>query len=422
MHVLVGVSGGADSVALLLMLRERGDLRLTAAHFEHGIRGADSLRDAAFVRALCKELGVPLIESSADVPALARARRVGIEQAARDARRAFLSDAKARCGADAIALAHHRGDQAETVLMHIARGAGLRGAAGMAEWDGDIWRPLIRLSKAEILAYLEERSQAHCEDATNADAGTPRNAVRLQVLPALERTYPGAEAALARFSEIARAEDELVAGLAAAFWAAHGEKTANGARVRVVEGTHTAILRRVLSMGDWARMLSSDFSTIDRLVDLYRAHKGKLSLSPPLTAERTGAHLYLIDETITPPAPVPLETAAAITMTPCEPAPKNLGPSAQIVDAAALAGAVLRCRRPGDRFHMLGATGGRLLSDVMIDKKIDHPLRDFWPLVAVDGEILWAPGIGVSECAKVTRETRFAIRLRYENGIDNASR
>ena len=147
-HLLIALSGGADSVALACLLaqfREEYALRLTAAHLNHGIRGADADADAALCRSLCERLGIPLIEGRADVPRIARERGQGLEAAAREARYGFLREVRLRCGADRIALAHHLDDQAETVLMHLLRGTGPEGVCGMARVSGELYRPLLEV-------------------------------------------------------------------------------------------------------------------------------------------------------------------------------------------------------------------------------------------------------------------------------------
>ena len=202
-YVLAAVSGGADSVALLLLLWQearRGRIRMAAAHFEHGLRGEASLEDARFVEALCMRLGVPCVVGHGDVAALARDAGMGVEEAARQARYSFLRKEKQRIGADCVALAHHADDQAETVLMHLFRGASLDGAAGMRVRRGDLYRPLLYATRREIEEYLTGIGQDWRTDETNLEDDTPRNLLRNRVLPLIEAAYPGARAALGRFA------------------------------------------------------------------------------------------------------------------------------------------------------------------------------------------------------------------------------
>ena len=162
-HVLVALSGGPDSVALALLALESG-AHVTAAHVEHGIRGADSVADMEFVEDFCARQGIALHTARIDVPALSRQTGLGLETAAREARYRFLREVKERVGADVIATAHHRDDQMETVLMHLFRGCGTRGLEGMRFRSGDLVRPLLAYTKEELTGYLRAKGQPYRQD------------------------------------------------------------------------------------------------------------------------------------------------------------------------------------------------------------------------------------------------------------------
>ena len=417
-HLLVALSGGADSVALLTLLcarREADDLTLTAAHFHHGIRGAEADRDAEFCRELCARLGVQHIEGRGDVPALARARSIGMEAAAREARYAFLLKAQAQCGADWIALAHHMDDQAETVLMHLLRGAGPDGACGMARLERNLYRPLLDTPKSALREYLAANGIPWREDGTNADSGTPRNALRLNVLPEIEKSYPSAAAALARHAKSVRIERDFVAKLTDDFLRARLESGAYGRRLRLDGDEEEALLRRAL------RKLHGelDAKQLEALTGLIRGNRGAMELPGGLRAERTPGWLYLFPAKRPAPAPVPLEIPGGTALHGLAFIRAELGefsitpddPTTELFDPDALRGAVLRTRRSGDRFHPLGAPGDRLLSDYLTDRKIDRPLRDCIPLVAVRNRVLWVCGIGLSETAKLKDPSQRCARL-----------
>ena len=191
--VLCAVSGGADSVYLLCRLcelRESLGLRVWAAHYNHCLRGAESDRDEAFVRALCAGLGVEAYSGRGDVAAFARENGLGTEDAARRLRYGFLEQTADALGADAIATAHTADDNAETMLLNLARGAGLRGLCGIPPRRGRVIRPILGVTRAEIDAYLELKGVGHVEDSTNAGDDYARNRIRHHAVPALRSVNP----------------------------------------------------------------------------------------------------------------------------------------------------------------------------------------------------------------------------------------
>ena len=247
-RVLVGVSGGADSVALVLALRDLGRsglaLALTVAHLHHGLRETTADEDQSFVENLAKRLGLPCITQRLDVPALAARDGVGVEEAARNARRAFLARAARSAGARKVALGHTADDRAETVLFKILRGTGLEGLAALGprallpspdfakatpglptEGRGgeaiEIIRPLIEVSRAEVRAFLEARGQAWREDETNEDPAFARNRLRREVLPLLrEAANPKVDEALGRLADQASDAADVLADALDAAWRA----------------------------------------------------------------------------------------------------------------------------------------------------------------------------------------------------------
>lgn len=407
-HVLIALSGGADSVALAVMLAEaRAEYGLTllAGHVDHGIR-PESQGDAAFCADLCAKLDIPLFTARVDVPAEAMRTGEGIETAARRLRYQALKRFKADCDADVIVLAHHMDDQAETVLMHLARGAGPEGISGMREIAGDLYRPLLRWRKAALVEYLAERGFAWREDATNRVADNPRNALRLDAIPALERSFPGFVPAAARYARSAQIESDFVAEQTAKYLARCGSLGAFGAWLSLDPPPHPAILRRAI------RALCPrelNFHQVEALEALCARARGKIDLGGSHFAERTGRRLYFVPKATPEIAAAALslngETAlpgiGSVTARPGEAAPIRDDPRRQALNADALAGAVLRTRQPGDRIRPLGG-GDKLLSDYFIDRKLDRPLRDMTPLVAVGHRVLWAVGLGIAQEARLT--------------------
>lgn len=234
-RVCAAVSGGADSVALLLALHEANRAKdalgvvLSAVHVHHGLRGAAADADVAFVKELCDRLGVPLVVERVDVAARQSEEREGVEEAARELRYGVFWRLMGERGFDAVATAHTLDDQAETVVMKLLRGAWTEGIGGIAPriersevrgqrsaGPGRIVRPMLGVRRAEVQAFLRERGQAWREDATNRDVSLTRNRVRHELMPMLRGFNPGVDAALARLAEIARDEE--------AFWQAEVAK------------------------------------------------------------------------------------------------------------------------------------------------------------------------------------------------------
>ena len=225
--LLCAVSGGADSVCLLFLLRalaaERG-FRVACAHFDHRLRGEESTRDAAFVAALCERLGVPVHLGSGDVAAYAREKRQNLEEAARTLRYAFLEETSDALGGVKIATAHTADDNAETMLLNLSRGAGGRGLAGIPPVWGRRVRPLLPATRREVEAFLKALGESWVTDSSNLTDAYARNRLRHQVMPVLRALNPRfAEHAL-RTSELLRRDEAYFEDLAAQFLETHGKR------------------------------------------------------------------------------------------------------------------------------------------------------------------------------------------------------
>lgn len=233
-RVLCAVSGGADSMCLLHWLRQLRQERrfaLYAAHFEHGIRGDESLRDAGFAEEQCRKLEIPFTLGKGDVPAFAARQKIGLEEAARILRYRFLDETADRLGCDRIATAHNRNDNAETMLMNLCRGSGTRGLAGIPPVRGRLIRPLLQTDRAEIEAWLQENGIPHIEDSSNQEDGNLRNRIRHQMIPMLEEMNPSVLAAFGRTASLLRADEDFLSGMAEDFLREHR----NGNRLPAAE-------------------------------------------------------------------------------------------------------------------------------------------------------------------------------------------
>lgn len=408
--VLVAVSGGADSVALLAALHAlRGPLGVTihAAHYEHGIRAEASRADAGYVQALCARLGVPCQMGEGDVPALRAAWKCSLEDAARRARYAFLEAAAARAGASVIALAHQLEDQAETMLLHLVHGCGLQGLRGMRARQGNRIRPLLEIPRAALEAYLIARGIPWREDATNADTAHARNLLRHSVFPHLRQLNPRVAQAMARTAVLAgRAADQLERA-AAQDLAGRTKRMPYGA---FWEPARTPSPEAVRLFAARAGVPALDARQTDGLVGIT---PGKTANLPGgWRALRTPRRLHLLK-----PAPDAARLDEGdIVRTDAPPGWTGDGVHTQAVDAEALEGAVFRFRRPGDVFAPLGG-GTQKLKQTLMDAGIDRPFRDMLPLLARDNRVLWIVGLKAGRDAAVGPDTRRAVRLTYAGSL-----
>lgn len=425
--LLVGISGGPDSVALLHMLRclrEVGICGLYAAHMHHGIRGKYADADAAFVHALCSEWAIPLFEERADVPSLSKCDDLTLEEAARIARYAFLRRAKEECGARYIVTAHHRNDQAETVLLHLLRGAGLAGLCGMRVCTGDILRPLLTTPHEDILSYLKQEGLAYCTDESNFEPGCARNRIRLELLPLLKEEYnPSVVDSLCRMAELLSEDEALL----------HAQAERELDEARLPQGGYScdALLRLPMALQSRAVRIA-----LEREGALYDMQRGGIQSVCALLRARTGAHMKLprslqarisYGALIIEPVPTAPNEFEAPFLWPGNTATPYGRFEARFVDSLRMnenvriayfdadrlpPNSCVRKRMAGDRFHPLGAPGMRKLKDYLIDKKIPRPERDT-PLIASGQNVLFFPGGTVSETVRVRDGTRRILRVEY---------
>lgn len=422
--VLVGLSGGADSVALthaLCRLRDEGGIfSVYAAHFNHGIRGEAADEDEAFCRALCKALSVELLVERADVVAVAAQERQSLELAARTLRYAFLRKAAKLVGADCIMTAHHRDDQAETLLLHLLRGAGTGGLAGMRARNGDLARPLLSVSRRQIEAYLAENGLLHREDATNASLEQTRNRIRHELLPLLETFNPNAAQSLCKTARLCAQDDAFLNQLAdQALQSAAGGGGFDRARLACQPPSVRArAVRRMLWPSD-----SVTEADIRRVTELLCAQTGTvIELSGGRSAWVDSGRVYLgrypkrreyevafVSDGVTAlPGGGRLIARGAEAFV----APQS-GEEAYLDTLRLPEGLVVRTRRAGDRFFPFGAPGERKLKDYLIDKKVPRQARDL-PLLAAGNEVFWVVGHTVSQRAAVRADTKQILHIQFE--------
>jgi len=427
--VLVAFSGGQDSSALLellLDLRKEMRMEIILAHFNHKLRpGAGD--DEAFVRSVAKARGIPLVVGSRNVRLYARRRKMNIEEAARELRYAFLRRAARAAGAAKIATAHTRTDQAETVLMRLLRGAGGRGLAGIPPQPDDVLiRPLIDVERAAITAFLRERGLPFRTDETNLDRRFFRNRIRLDVLPMLETIEPAAVRHLALTARILGDEETVLEHMTAT---ARRELDRCAGGRPALDAESLALLPRGLSRRVVRMFLSElrgnlravTFEDVESVLGLREGKETPIRKDFVLRREgglirvksgrgRAAHKAFALrwdgkDELVLPgrngrfkatKRPRPLSGAFDY----------DDGKRAFCDAAAVVFPLTVRNRRPGDRYRPCGAPGSKKLKEILRAKKIPLAGRDALPVFLSGDEILWVPGLPVSDARKVTSRTK----------------
>ena len=438
--VVVGVSGGVDSMVLLrvlLELRERYRLSLHVAHLDHGLRGAESAEAAAFVGRQCEAHEVAATITAAD-PAALRDRPGGsLQNAARNLRYRFIERVADEQGATKIAMGHHQDDQAETVLMNLLRGSGTRGLGGIPPVRGRIIRPLIECSRKEIEAYALHQGIPYVEDSSNDLLSYSRNRIRLQLLPELAKGYnPRVAEALASAAAIFAAEDALLTAMteeqlpAMVIFRSDRELVLSVPRASPVPtGLRRRILRRSahLLRGDRPGFSFRQTLALERLLLSDKA-QGALHLSGGIHATKAGDRLILslrAHGARDSGRPIPLAVPGQTELPTCslrfrtdtlEGATGGLlanDPWTALLDADRAGGElVVRFWERGDRFVPLGMRGRKKLQDFFVDARVPRDQRWTVPLVVSGGEIAWVVGFRVDERFKVTDSTQRILRLR----------
>jgi len=420
--VLAGVSGGADSVALLCALCEiKNELgfELFAAHLNHGIRGEEAEGDQAYVRELCNALAVPLYEETLDIPVIARAQGKTLEQAAREQRYEFFERALEKFGAGRIAVAHHMEDQAESIMLHLIRGSGLKGLTGMEYLRGNIIRPFLDLHRQDVENYLKEKGIAYRTDSTNLDREASRNRLRLDVMPYIaEHINPAVTDALCSMAQLLRQDEEYLASMAAE--ALKDAKTQRGYDRAKLAALDAPIRSRALRMAIEAAGVHSDIDRIhvDKVTELLSARTGASLDLPHIAAWVSYDDICFGQRAEKARWEVPFAHEGKTVFEGgfffADAVESDIIKSNLVgyMDGDRLPEAVVRPRKEGDVFHPYGAPGSKKLKAVLIDRKIPRDERDI-PGIFAGNELLFMPGLGISDKVKVTADTRRIIRVRY---------
>lgn len=465
--LVVAVSGGPDSVALLRALAAvapGAGLTLVVAHLDHGLRGDAGADDAAFVSELAARLGLACRRAGVDAAELARRERRSLEDAARRARRRFLEEVRAAVGAVAVALGHTRDDQAETVLLNLLRGAGARGLGGMPpHGPGSITRPLLAVSRAEVLSYLDALGQNWRVDASNEDTRFTRNRVRHRLLPLIAAEFnPAIADTLVRAAAQFRAIDAHMEASAAA-WLDRASRSRHDAAgptfsrtelSGLPEALRRTVLRAAIRLEDNDGAALRDWGVVhaDALEALLAGDEdGALDLPGGWRAHRVGDTLRLVSPDARvlsttpqnaewPPAQISTATPGDVSTPrgtlrlfrvarrPGAPLPRPDGRSAAFDLRGFPASLTVRPAHPGDRMTPFGGPGSRPVVDLLAERGVPAAARPGWPVVTV-GEaavtagvpgsnsglnpILWVPGIRRSADGAVVADSREVIILEW---------
>lgn len=398
--VICAVSGGADSVAMLFalyLLREKLGITLEAAHFNHNLRGEESLRDETFVRELCARYEIPLHVASGEI----RPGKKGLEAAARDARYAFLESLPGK-----IATAHTADDNAETILMHLVRGTGLKGLGGIAPQRGKLIRPMLGITRREVEDFLAEWHLPHVEDSTNETDAFLRNRLRHHVMPLLAAENPRIAENLSQMALRLREDEACLSQLS------HYETLAEVETLRILpSAVRSRMLERFLKENGVREPEDVHIAQAEALVfsespSASAAFPGGVTLSRQyghLTANPTGEAFTPV--TLTCPGSA---EAAGIRIS-CEPA-RELAQSENLLTVCPSGKISIRPRQTGDKIRLSG--GSKSLKKLFIDRKIPAAVREQIPVVCDEIGILGVYSIGVN--LERAAQILPAVTIRFE--------
>lgn len=439
-RVVVAVSGGPDSVALLHILDSLKDvygIKLHAAHLEHGLRGDESVEDMRFVEELAGSLSIPLTTGSEDVGKMAEDEGLSVEAAARKARYEFLDKVMKDTGFKKLATGHNANDQAETILINLMRGTGIAGLSGMKPaMDGRILRPLIEAKRSEIMEYLETKNIAFRTDSSNADTRFDRNRVRSVLIPMIEKEFnPGIVDSLARTASVFSMvyeyfREEVEKSVREAVKTEEGRVTLNlevfSPYPEIVKlFTFHRILR---AMEEDAQVISYD--TLSALLNVAEKSRSgsRIDIGSGIVALKEfnriviGRDLALYEPyevQLSVPGKTAVESAGYVYTTEIlkeKPGTGDVyrsGTSAYFDLEELSLPLVARNWREGDKFVPFGLKGNKKVHDVFIDEKVPVSGRTMIPLVCDADGVVWVTGVRRADRARVTDKTSTIVKITY---------
>ena len=431
--IVIGLSGGVDSVCLLYVLKDLG-FSLEAVHVNHGIRGAEADRDEEFAKVLCERLEVPFHLYKFNVPAMSKEQHLSCEEAGRIVRRQAFEEVMAKTGAARIALAHHGNDRAETFLFHLSRGTGIKGLSAMKPVDGVYIRPFLWADRKELEAYAKARAYEFVEDSTNQSVCYTRNKIRHEILPVLEvvnsKTIAHICGAAEKLSEVSSYIDREAQKLFEK-GAKCSEKCVELNKKILYENDtvlHIPVIQKCLEYvsGSLADVGEEHFRMIR---ELFEKQTGKEVVLPAkMLAVRSyeGVRFCLQAENILQ-TPVKIEQAGEyffaghtfrISIEAWDER-KNfpINHYTKCFDYDKISGDIfLRTRFSGDYLEINQDHGKKTLQDYLVNEKVPKNHRDRLVLLAEGNHILWVVGKRISEYYKVTKETKKVLKVQVCGG------
>jgi tRNA(Ile)-lysidine synthase len=439
-RVLVALSGGGDSVALLYCLLElspKMGFSITCAHLHHGIRGEEADRDEAFCRQLCEKENITLFTAYRDIPSLAKERSLSTELCGRQERYAFFEQVCKEYGMTKVATAHHLGDNAETTLLHLVRGAGPEGLRGIDPCRDDLIRPLIRVSRKEIEEFLSSRKISYVSDSSNLYDCYTRNKIRNRVIPVLEEINPSLGEGIFRMSELMRQENDYMEKVAQQAYREMADENPDQVVISLAPfcKIHPAIRRRILQLAYQkvtGQKLKSSLvfyteALAARSIPSKKLYLGeavaKIEYEKLIITNKTGENITEL-----------YEFEVQIGRENMQISHLGYRILAEIVSPEGLEGlkeakiqkkfkvclfnydiicdkVICRNRKTGDSYLPLGGIGRRLVKKMMIDEKIPSDIRGRLPVFTCGEDILWVYGLRMNDNYKITPDTKRILKI-----------
>jgi tRNA(Ile)-lysidine synthase len=449
--IVVGLSGGNDSTALLHILWSLNQhypygWTLHAVHLNHGFRGEEAREDARYAEALCRRLGVAFHLFERNVPAYMEETGMGAQEASRAIRYELYRQVAERHRAGKVALAHHADDQVETILFRLLRGTRLHGLAGMPQrrWleEGriELVRPLLGISRADLERYCRENGLAPREDSSNRSRKYKRNLLRLDVMPLLEQVNERYREHILSLADAVRQDESYLqreSERQLAQVVTRREKDAVSVDIDKFQTCDVALQRRMITLilSYLSRQTEWSSQHVEAVLHMIEGNRpsAELHLPEQVTVQRMYGqvrfqrdgrkrHIHGFCYPLAVPGTTLIAESGARVHTSFRDCPVDwaqLPDNAAVFDADRLPGPLfVRSRNPGDRFTPFGAEGGKKLKELLIDAKFPLAWRDKLPLVAAGEELIWVPGVRRSNIAPVDEQTRRVLYMEVEFGED----